>query len=121
MIPTPATARNAEEDNQSDGRRLRAARNRESVVIALLDIIREQGGGPIPGAAEVAQRAGVSERTVFRHFADLDSLFLAAANKQRPVLDTFLGPRPDMAEPDKRIAAIVRLRSKLYNEIGPVR
>ncbi len=91
------------------------------MVTAVLEIIQEQHGGPIPGAAEVAERAGVSERTVFRHFADLDSLFLAAATRQRPRLVTYLAPRPDMKELDKRIAAIVRLRSKMYEEIGSVR
>lgn len=104
-----------------DGRRLRAAHNRDAVVGAVIEIIREQEGGPIPGAAEVAERAGVSERTVFRHFADLDSLFLAAATRQRPVLMAYLGPRPDFVELERRIAAVVRLRSRLYQEISAVR
>lgn len=124
MIPTPALAEHPfepDDDDRSDGRRLRAARNRESVVSAVLDIIREQGGGPLPGAAEVAERAGVSERTVFRHFADLDTLFLAASARQRPTVLTYLTPRPDMPELDKRIAAMVKLRSKLWEEIGAVR
>jgi AcrR family transcriptional regulator len=104
-----------------DGRRLRAARNRESVVTAVLEIIRAQNGGPLPSAAEVARRARVSERTVFRHFADLDSLLVAAAAHQRPTLVAHLVPRPDQPELERRIAAIVRLRSKLYEEIAPVR
>ncbi len=90
-------------------------------MVALLEIIKEQGGGPVPGAAQVARRAGVSERTVFRHFADLDSLFLAAATQQRPIFATYLTPRPGMAELDKRIAAIARLHSALFEEIAPVR
>jgi AcrR family transcriptional regulator len=106
---------------RGDGRRLRAARNREAVVKAVLDIIRSQGGGPAPSAGEVAHKAGVSERTVFRHFADLDSLFVAAAALQRPTLVAHLAPRPDQPELDRRIAAIVRLRSKMYEEIAPVR
>ncbi len=91
------------------------------MVHAVLAIVQEQGGGPFPGAGEVAARAGVSERTVFRHFADLDSLFLAANDHQRPVVDAYLAPVP--AEPDLegRIASIVRLRAKLYEEIAPVR
>lgn len=112
---------NFDEDEGTDGRRLRAARNREAVVDAVLDIIREQGGGPLPGAAEVAERAGVSERTVFRHFADLDSLLLEAARKQRPVVAGYLSPRPDMADLDRRIASVVRLRARLYEEVGPIR
>jgi len=106
---------------KGDGRRLRAARNREAVVRAVLEIIRAQGGGPAPSAAEVARRARVSERTVFRHFADLDSLFVAAAAMQRPTVVAHLAPRPDQPEVDRRVAAIVRLRSKMYEEIAPVR
>jgi hypothetical protein len=37
------------------------------------------------------------------------------------VLVTYLAPTPDAEELDKRIAAIVKLRSKLYEEIAPVR
>jgi AcrR family transcriptional regulator len=130
VIPTSAPDRNARAAVVSDkhlngqaldGRRLRAERNRDSVVQAVLSIVKEQGGGPFPGAGDVAIRAGVSERTVFRHFADLDSLFLAAAAHQRPILTTYLAPRPDAPELEKRIAAIVKLRSKLYEEIAPVR
>ena len=89
----------------------------------MLDIVRERSPEllHLPGAAEVAKRAGVSERTVFRHFADLDSLFLAAASRLRPTQDKYLGPRPAGADVTDRIAAIVRLRSKLYEEIAPVR
>lgn len=137
VIPTPArkpTARRtnvrgsaktraeaAEAVDNEDGRRLRAERNRDAVVQAVLEIIRQQGGGPVPGAAEVAARAKVSERTVFRHFADLDSLFLAASARQRPTHVTYLAPRPDAKELDQRIAAVVKLRSRLWEEIAPVR
>ncbi len=108
-------------EEHEDGRRLRADRNREAVVSAVLEIVRKQGGGPVPGAGMVAQRAKVSERTVFRHFADLDSLFLTAASQQRPIHTTYLTPRPDAKKLDERIAALVKLRSKLYEEIAPVR
>lgn len=124
MVPTPAPAGIAAHDDlgdEADGRRLRAARNREAVVVAVLDIIRQQNGGPIPGAAEVALRAGVSERTVFRHFADLETLFFAAAQHQRPIIAGYLTPRPDQKELDKRITALVRLRSRMYEDIGAVR
>ena len=110
-------------DNEADGRRLRAARNYEAVVGAVLDIVRECPPNVIylPSAAEVAARARVSERTVFRHFADLDALFVAAASRIRPIQLIYLGPRPDAPGLDERIEALVGLRSKLYERIAPVR
>jgi AcrR family transcriptional regulator len=55
-----------------DGRTLRRTRNRTAVITALLDMIRE--GDLHPGAAEIAERAGVSHRSIFRYFDDLDDL-----------------------------------------------
>jgi len=125
VIPTPATNRAKDDDGaleeRADGRRLRAEHNRDAVVQAVLSIVEEQQGGPFPGAAQVAERAGVSERTVFRHFADLDSLFLAAAAHLSPVLATYLAPTPDSPELEQRVAAIVKLRARLYEQIAPVR
>ena len=55
-----------------DGRSLRRDRNRASVIQAVLDLIRE--GDLDPPTAEIAQRAGVSHRSVFRYFDDLGDL-----------------------------------------------
>ena len=110
-------------DKEADGRRLRAARNYEAVVGAVLDIVRECPPNAIylPSAAEVAARARVSERTVFRHFADLDALFVAAASRIRPVQQIYLDPRPDAPGLDDRIEVLVGLRAKLYERIAPIR
>jgi len=116
---SPAADQPRDDDGEHvDGRRLRAQRNREAVVRAILQLVKE--GNLRPRAPEVALRAGVSERTVFRHFADRDSLFIAASEQQRPLLDAYLLPRPagDLAS---RIESFVRLRARLYEEITPVR
>lgn len=55
-----------------DGRTMRRNRNRTAVITALLTMIRE--GDLHPGAAEIADRAGVSHRSIFRYFDDLDDL-----------------------------------------------
>src|SRR5262249_37334621 len=59
-----------------EGRRARAERNRDAVVEAILDLIRE--GIENPSVNEIAERSGVSVRSVFRHFDDLESLRTAA-------------------------------------------
>jgi len=64
------------EDDRIDGRTLRRTRNRTAVIVALLDIIRE--GNLHPGASEIADRAGVSHRSIFRYFDDLDDLVRTA-------------------------------------------
>lgn len=56
-----------------DGRKQRSERSRQAIVDAMLDII--MGGKMEPSAAEVADKAGVSARTVFRHFEEMDSLY----------------------------------------------
>ena len=55
-----------------DGRSLRRDRNRAAVIRALLEMMRE--GHLDPPTAEIAQRAGVSHRSVFRYFDDLGDL-----------------------------------------------
>jgi AcrR family transcriptional regulator len=67
--PTPSVR---EMSDPIDGRTLRRTRNRTAVITALLDMIRE--GDLHPGAAEIAERAGVSHRSIFRYFDDLDDL-----------------------------------------------
>ena len=57
-----------------DGRRLRAERSRERIVDALLKLV--QSGEMNPSAAMVAETARVSLRTVFRHFEEMESLYL---------------------------------------------
>src|SRR5690242_15438881 len=56
-----------------DGRRRRSQDSRARIVAAMLDLTRE---GAIPPTAEqVAARAGVGLRSVFRHFQDMESLY----------------------------------------------
>ena len=52
-----------------DGRVQRGARNREAILDACLELIRERAA--LPTAQDVAVRAGVQVRTVFRHFDDM--------------------------------------------------
>ena len=57
-----------EAEPSHDGRRRRREVNRQRVVTALLDLFSE--GHVWPTVANVAVRAGVSERSIFRYFDD---------------------------------------------------
>lgn len=56
-----------------DGRRRRGQDNRARIVAAMMEIVH--GGEVAPSAEQVAVRADVGLRTVFRHFQDMDSLY----------------------------------------------
>ncbi len=60
-------------EEESDGRRRRSERSRQKIVQAMLDLVRD--GDMHPSAAKVAASAGVSLRSVFRHFEDMESLY----------------------------------------------
>src|SRR5690349_22289922 len=67
--------RNAAATPALDGRVRRGERSRDAIVGALFDLI---GGGVLqPTAQQVADRAGVGIRSVFRHFTEMDSLYAA--------------------------------------------
>jgi AcrR family transcriptional regulator len=103
----------------TDGRVLRGARTRDSIVQALLDLLND--GVPTPTAAQIADRAGVSVRSVFQHFSDMEELYADLAAEQRERVAPLLGGlrRPDTLQ--ERIAAIVAQRSELFETITPVR
>ncbi len=103
----------------TDGRVLRGARTRDSIVQALLDLLND--GVPTPTAAQIADRAGVSVRSVFQHFSDMEALYADLAAEQRERVAPLLGGlrRPDTLP--ERIAAIVAQRSELFETITPVR
>jgi len=67
-------------DEHIDGRSLRRERNREAVIEAFLTLVRE--GNFDPGGAEIAERAGVSHRSVFRYFDDLADLMITAIARE---------------------------------------
>ena len=109
---TPATG-------DVDGRRLRRDRNRDAVVQALLALYRE--GNLDPSADEIATRSGVSARSVFRYFDDVEDLANAAITHQLMDVAHLL---PLTCPPDRplaeRIAAVAQQRAALYEAIFPV-
>ena len=101
----------------TDGRRLRRALNREAVVDALLDLYSE--GNLRPGTNEIAERAGISPRSLFRYFEDADDLAGEAVTRQlgrsMPLLPLAVGPAAPF---DARVAALVDQRLRLFTTLG---
>jgi TetR/AcrR family transcriptional regulator of autoinduction and epiphytic fitness len=105
--------------NMADGRAARAARTREAVVEALLALIDE--GSPRPTAREIADRAGVSLRSVYVHFDDLEDLFTAAANKTYERMAALISRLPTEGPLTERIDAFVAQRCRLMEVGGALR
>lgn len=61
-----------------DGRRLRSERTRQLIMEAYIELLRERP--EIPTAAQIAARAGISTRSIFERFIDLQGLSLATAD-----------------------------------------
>jgi TetR/AcrR family transcriptional regulator of autoinduction and epiphytic fitness len=89
------------------------------LVDALLGLLED--GVAKPTAREIAERAGVSLRTVFAHFDDVESLYAAIAVRQRERLAPLFGPLPPGGSEDARLDALVAQRSELFEQIAPVR
>jgi AcrR family transcriptional regulator len=102
-----------------DGRRQRRARNRDAVVDALLAIVA--GGDLAPSAETVAERAGLSTRSLFRYFDDVDDLCRAAIARQHERVATLLA-RPVDAGGDVagRARDAVTHRVELFDAMGDV-
>lgn len=102
-----------------DGRTLRSLRTRTAVVDALLELIDE--GDLRPPAPRIAERAGVSLRSVFQHFRDLDALFAIAADRQLERIVALARPLPTEGPLDRRLDAFVDQRARIFEAMTPVR
>lgn len=102
-----------------DGRLARSERSRRAVVGALLDLF--EAGEMRPTAAQIAQRAGVSLRSVFQHFESLETLFAAAADLQMERLAPLLQPIATDGPFAARLADFVTRRARVLEAISPVR
>ena len=103
----------------SDGRNRRRDRNRDAVVTALLELYREGRLGP--SAEEIAERAGISVRSLFRYFDDIDALVRAAiARQQEHLAPLFVRDTAPDQPLDERIDRFVAGRLRLLQGMGEV-
>lgn len=102
-----------------DGRTARARRTSQAVVDALLSLIEE--GELRPTGPRIAERAGVSLRSVFQHFNDLETLFAAVGSREIERLSQHVVTLPTDRPLDDRIDAFVEQRTRVLEAISPVR
>ncbi len=101
-----------------DGRTARRDRNRDVVLDAALELFAE--GHIEPNAMLVADRSGLSERSVFRYFEDTDALLRAAiARHLERTLPLFEVPGLGEGPFADRVDRLVTHRLKLYAAVAP--
>lgn len=105
--------------DSEDGRHQRRARNREAVVDALLDLYEE--GNLAPAADEITARAGLSPRSLYRYFDDIDDLAgTAIAQAHRRVTPLMVVEATPTDPFEDRVRALVEQRSRLFEAVESV-
>ena len=102
-----------------DGRALRRVRSRDAVVDAILGLLDE--GHAQPTAQEVSGRSGVSMRSIFRLFDDMEALHRTAIERQIERVTPLLVDLPGDGPLARRIEALVANRAEVFEAISPVR
>jgi len=97
----------------------RAVRTRRSVADAMLSLIDD--GNLRPTSKAIAARAGVSERTIFQHFADLELLFGAAAERVGERIGAQAKKVSIDGDFEARLAGFVHEMAYLNEAMTPVR
>jgi len=100
-----------------DGRQRRSARSREGIVQALFELV---GSGVLrPTAQQVAETAGVGIRSVFRHFADMESLFAEMQARLEAEAVPILRAAAVEGPLDRRARGLVDRRVDFFERIAP--
>jgi AcrR family transcriptional regulator len=109
-----------------DGRIARGLRTRESILRAYEGLIAEASAPPT--GAELAERAGVSARSIFTHFGDMDGVLAAAARRAFDwLVATHVDVSPDLPLAERlrrfalRQAEVLERTSPLYRMLRSCR
>ena len=102
----------------SDGRRQRSERSQTAIIEAALSLMDE--GTLVPTAQQIADRAGVGIRSFFRHFADMDSLFLAADDMLLSSYEALFEVDDRTGALASRVARAVDLYGNAFDKLRPI-
>ena len=104
-------------DLPTDGRVRRSERSRTAIVQALLELIGE--GSLSPTAQQVAERADVGVRTVFRHFSDMETLFSTMNDQLSAEVDSLIVDKVQSGPYEERVDALVERRMAIFGKLAP--
>ena len=113
----PSSAASGGDDERRDGRALRSERSRQSIVRALFELVGE--GILKPTAQQVAERAGVGIRTVFRHFSDMDTLYAEMSARLHQEIRPLTLEPVDAGPIEGRARQLISRRADIFERIAP--
>ncbi|MFJ3830570.1 TetR/AcrR family transcriptional regulator [Streptomyces sp. NPDC090046] len=105
------------EERGTDGRAERGRQSRVKIAEAVLSLL-DEGESTFP-AERVAERAGVSRRLVFHHFADMSELVETAITRRLEQLIEQIRPLPTTGPRTTRVAALTEQRVRILEWITP--
>lgn len=99
------------------GRQSRTAHSRRAICEACLDLVQE--GALQPSADQIAERAGVSRRSIFNHFADLAELYDAVVEVGMQRCAPLLQEISAEEDLERRVERLVEIRSRFLEATAP--
>jgi AcrR family transcriptional regulator len=101
----------------TDGRIQRSERSRTAIVQAMLELIRE--GSLSPTAQQVAERADVGVRTVFRHFSDMETLFSTMNEQIKGEVESLFIEKVQTGPYEQRVDGLIERRMEIFATLAP--
>jgi AcrR family transcriptional regulator len=102
-----------------DGRTARSQRTRELAVDALLTLLRE--GAANPTVAQIADRTGVTTRSIHANFTSIEELHRLAVDRATADVLRRIEPIDITAPLETRIDALCRQRAIIHEHLAPLR
>jgi AcrR family transcriptional regulator len=103
----------------TDGRKLRSEDSKRRIVSAMLELVRE--GRIAPTAEEVAKRAEVGLRTVFRRFKDMENLYAEMSVAINEKVSSIVDESSDEGHWKDSLKQMVDRRIRVFEVIMPYR
>lgn len=100
-----------------DGRNLRAESTRRKIIVGARALVEEHGR--LPKVADVARRSDVSVRSVFQHYQDVETLFIAVVDA---IADDLEDTRRDIDGSGplaERVRELSERQGQLYERLMP--
>lgn len=101
----------------SDGRNERRKVSRRKIIDCTRRLIVE--GNAEPTAEQVAGRSGLTTRTLFRHFSDMKSLYLAVLLEAQELARAVMDEPLQSASSAELLREIVTRRARVYEHLLP--